>query len=128
METPCYSGKAIDEIFRYSKGIPRLINILCDHSLNVGYATDRKKIDEKLVREAIADLEASEQPPAETTGEAQTREPLWSSNPEEKPEEPHRTGLKGKKKKKWGFSSLIFWVCVLLLSGVLLLNFGSWLN
>ena len=60
LENSCYTEKAIDEIFRYSKGIPRLINILCDHSLTVGYAIDKKKIDEKIVKEAIAELEVPE--------------------------------------------------------------------
>ena len=60
LRTPCFTQKAIDEIFRYSKGIPRLINILCDRSLTVGYAMDKKKINEKVIKESIVELEAYE--------------------------------------------------------------------
>lgn len=52
-----FTDKAIDEIFTYSRGIPRLINILGDNSLVVGYADDRKTIDHAIVQECINDLE-----------------------------------------------------------------------
>ncbi|MFX0200758.1 MAG: ExeA family protein [Candidatus Hodarchaeota archaeon] len=127
MGTSCYSEKAIDEVFRYSKGIPRLINILCDHSLNVGYVLDKKRIDEKIVKEAIADLESPEQ---RSAGEAQITEPAWSSNPGEKPKKTYDTGtgMKQKRRKKRGLSSLIFWVYILVISRIFLWNFRSWLN
>ncbi len=60
LESSCYTKNAFDEIFRHSKGIPRLINVICDNALTVGYGMDRKRIDEKIVREAIADLETRE--------------------------------------------------------------------
>ena len=52
-----FTKKAIDEIFNYSRGIPRLINVLCDNSLLVGYATEQTRIDHKIIRECIDDLE-----------------------------------------------------------------------
>ncbi|MFX0200357.1 MAG: ExeA family protein, partial [Candidatus Hodarchaeota archaeon] len=60
METPCFKQNAVDEIFRFSKGIPRLINILCDNSLTIGYATDKKKIDKYIIDEVIDDLQAGQ--------------------------------------------------------------------
>jgi len=60
METPCFTEKAIDEIFRYSNGVPRTINILCENSLTIGYAMDGKRIDEKIIKDAIDDLEAGQ--------------------------------------------------------------------
>ncbi|MEK7218504.1 MAG: hypothetical protein AAB728_03490, partial [Patescibacteria group bacterium] len=32
-----FDSAAVDEIFRYSDGIPRLINILCDNALMMAY-------------------------------------------------------------------------------------------
>jgi general secretion pathway protein A len=128
MRTSCYTDKAINEIFGYSKGIPRLINILCDHSLTVGYTMERKRIDEKIVKEAILDLEASETRSAGVTQRPQQADETRPSIQVENPKTQYRTGLKGKKTKRWGLSSLVFWVYVLLLSGMLLLNFGTWLN
>ncbi len=128
MGTTCYTEKAVDEISAYSKGIPRLINILCDHSLTVGYAMERKRIDEKIVKEAILYLEPSETRSAGVTLRPQEADETRPSIQVGNPKTQYRTGLKGKKTKRWGFSSLVFWVYVLLLSGMLLLNFGSWLN
>jgi general secretion pathway protein A len=52
-----FSPKAIDEIHRYSKGIPRLINVLCDNALLLGYAIDEKVIRKSMIREVIKDLD-----------------------------------------------------------------------
>jgi len=51
-----FTPKAIKEIFRRSKGIPRVINILCDNTLLNGYALDQKVVDVKSVKEAAKDL------------------------------------------------------------------------
>jgi general secretion pathway protein A len=51
-----FTEKAIEEIFRRSKGIPRIINILCDNSLLNAYALDQKSVDNQPVKEAAKDL------------------------------------------------------------------------
>jgi len=48
-----FSDAAITRIAEYSGGIPRLINTLCDHCLLVGYADQIRRIDRKIVEEAI---------------------------------------------------------------------------
>jgi general secretion pathway protein A len=55
-----FTGDAFDEIYHYSAGIPRLINILCDRVMLIGYVTNSQAIDGRLVREGIRDLEAPE--------------------------------------------------------------------
>ena len=52
-----FTPKALREIYRYSKGIPRLINILCDNALLTGYATDQKVIGNKIISEVIGNLD-----------------------------------------------------------------------
>jgi len=49
--------QALDEIYNYSKGIPRLINNICDISLMVGFISKAKVIDSKVVKNAIKDSE-----------------------------------------------------------------------
>ena len=61
---PIFTKKAVKEIYRRTGGIPRLINVLCDNSLLVGYALDRKLINEKIIRESAKDLKLREKPPA----------------------------------------------------------------
>jgi general secretion pathway protein A len=52
-----FSDRAIDRIVRYSGGIPRLVNLLCDHSLLIGYADQRRRVDPGIVDEAWRQLD-----------------------------------------------------------------------
>ena len=52
-----FTPKAVKEIYDYSKGIPRLINIVCDNALLTGYAADQKVIGKNIVREVINHLD-----------------------------------------------------------------------
>jgi general secretion pathway protein A len=56
-----FSPKAIREIHRYSKGIPRLINVLCDNALLLGYAIGEKVVGKSMIREVIRDLDGFSQ-------------------------------------------------------------------
>jgi len=51
-----FANKAKQTIWTYSKGIPRIINIICDNSLLIGYVTDQKRIDSSIVKEVMDDL------------------------------------------------------------------------
>lgn len=53
---------AIQKITEYSKGTPRVINIVCDHCLLSGYADSKRRIDATMAREAIEYLEEGERP------------------------------------------------------------------
>jgi len=44
-------------IRRYSRGVPRLINVICDKALMAGYVMETQTIDAGLVQRAIEDLE-----------------------------------------------------------------------
>lgn len=50
---PIFTPEAILEIHRYSGGVPRLINILCDLSLLYAYVEESPKVTEEFVSEAI---------------------------------------------------------------------------
>jgi general secretion pathway protein A len=51
-----FTPLAMKRIFRYSRGTPRLINILCDRSLLVGYGEGRRQISPQLVKSAIREI------------------------------------------------------------------------
>jgi len=53
----CFTEGAIQKIYHYSHGIPRLINNICDNALLLGYANDTPIISEKTVRECVVDLD-----------------------------------------------------------------------
>ena len=48
---------AVREVYRYSKGGPRLINAVCDNALLAGYVAKQSTIDARCVRKAIQQLE-----------------------------------------------------------------------
>ena len=54
---PFFAPEAVHEIFQYSKGIPRLINVLCDKSLLTAFVSETKEVNAPLVRKAIEELE-----------------------------------------------------------------------
>jgi len=54
---PYFSAPAVWLINRYSRGIPRLINALCDKCLLAGFVEQRDKIDYRIVRRAVRELE-----------------------------------------------------------------------
>ncbi|WP_054031467.1 AAA family ATPase [Desulfatitalea tepidiphila] len=51
-----FNASAIDGIYQFSGGIPRLINILCDHALLTGYARNAKTIDARIIEECAQEL------------------------------------------------------------------------
>jgi general secretion pathway protein A len=53
-----FTSDSFDEIYHYSSGIPRLINVLCDRVLLIGYVSNTRVIDGRVVREGIRDLES----------------------------------------------------------------------
>jgi general secretion pathway protein A len=55
-KAPIFTNRAIEMVYQQSRGIPRLINILCDNALLNGFASEQTVIDQKLVRDAARDL------------------------------------------------------------------------
>ncbi len=55
-EVKLFSRKAIQEVYNFSHGYPRLINTICDHSLLTGYARDLKKIPSAVIKECAQEL------------------------------------------------------------------------
>jgi general secretion pathway protein A len=51
-----FSREALDLIFAHSQGVPRLINLVCDNALLVGYSSDTHLIDSAVVRRAISTM------------------------------------------------------------------------
>lgn len=57
MAEPLFTSSALGEIYRYSRGFPRLINIVCDNVLLAGYTEDARQISISMVKKVVADLE-----------------------------------------------------------------------
>jgi len=55
-EAPIFSPGAIDEIFAFSGGYPRLINIISDHALLSGYVQELDTVHANTIRECREEL------------------------------------------------------------------------
>ena len=51
-----FSRGALAEIFSASRGIPRLINSLCDHALLGAYSENKEQVDKKVAQKAVAEI------------------------------------------------------------------------
>lgn len=51
-----FQAGALDKIFKYSRGLPRLINVLCDRALLIAYTDETREISSKTVKQAIREL------------------------------------------------------------------------
>jgi general secretion pathway protein A len=51
-----FSPDATEQIGLYSRGIPRLINIICDNALTIAYGTSQTKVTMEMIDEVAYDL------------------------------------------------------------------------
>ena len=55
--TPHFTRPALWRVYDYSKGIPRLVNAVCDKALLAGFVQQRERIDFRMVGQAVRELE-----------------------------------------------------------------------
>jgi general secretion pathway protein A len=76
-----FTEGAIRRITEYSQGVPRVVNIVCDHCLLSGFADNKRRLDIAVVDEAIDYLEDEEQTdwtPPRRFGLAPVRGAVWT--------------------------------------------------
>jgi general secretion pathway protein A len=73
-----------DVIHARSRGVPRIINVICDATLVFGYAEERRQVDLPLMREVLSELETTGVLPSETV--QQTDLPAAGGRPDYHPE------------------------------------------
>lgn len=57
VDTIIFTPEAIDTLFSYSKGIPRIINLVCDSALLSGYLYELKTITPEIIHEVVKERE-----------------------------------------------------------------------
>ncbi len=55
-EESIFDLSAVQEVFMYSGGFPRRINVICDHALLSGYVNDSQNITAQIVQECAKEL------------------------------------------------------------------------
>ncbi|MBN3038840.1 MAG: AAA family ATPase [Candidatus Omnitrophica bacterium] len=55
-----FDDQALNEIFKYSQGIPRLINLICDKALLAAFVSETRTITQELISRCINDIEGNQ--------------------------------------------------------------------
>ena len=53
---PVFTSRAIKKIFTYSKGVPRVINLICDHALLFGSSHQKRTIECAIIQQVVQEL------------------------------------------------------------------------
>jgi hypothetical protein len=59
---PALSPEAIQLVHRYSNGIPRLINLVCEHALISAFVEQVKPIPARIIESVSVELDLDQQP------------------------------------------------------------------
>jgi general secretion pathway protein A len=76
---PIFSAKAIDVIHKYSHGIPRVINLLCEHALTGAYVEEQRPIEPPLVEEVAREFQLDEIAPIAPPGSLTVTQDVFNS-------------------------------------------------
>jgi general secretion pathway protein A len=53
---PPFSGTVLEQVFTHTSGVPRLINLLCDRALSIGFSQQQQAVDSSMLEEAAGQL------------------------------------------------------------------------
>ena len=76
---PIFSQAAMDTVHLYSLGVPRVINLLCEHSLVNAYADQQRPIAPKIVEEVAREFQLDEVGPLAPTGGGRSHDDVFNS-------------------------------------------------
>jgi general secretion pathway protein A len=76
---PIFSAPAVDAIHIYSLGIPRVINLLCEHALVNGFVEQQRPIQPKIVEEVAREFQLDEVEPVAPNGGSKIDSEVYNS-------------------------------------------------
>jgi len=76
---PIFSAKTVETIHVYSMGIPRVINLLCEHSLVNGFVEQQRPIQPKIVEEVAHEFQLDEVEPVAPNGAPKIDSDVYNS-------------------------------------------------
>ena len=119
LQTVGYKGKelfdlgSVQKIALYSKGIPRLVNVICDNALLIAYATSQSKVSAKIIDEVARDLQLVESSQVKV-------EPWRRSDVEELSEPIKQPAGRSHDERSWTGAAIAIALAVIILAGTLL--------
>ena len=76
---PIFSPQAVDTVHLYSLGIPRVINLLCEHSLVNAFAEQQRPIQPKIVEDVAREFQLDEVEPIAPNGASRIDTDVYNS-------------------------------------------------
>jgi len=76
---PIFSTKTVETIHVYSLGIPRVINLLCEHSLVNGFVEQQRPIQPKIIEEVAHEFQLDEVEPVAPNGAPKIDSDVYNS-------------------------------------------------
>ena len=76
---PIFSAQAVDAVHIYSLGIPRVINLLCEHSLVNAFVEQQRPIEAKIVEEVAREFQLDEMEPIAPSGGSRIDTDVYNS-------------------------------------------------
>ena len=134
LQTVGYQGKelfnpgSVQKIALYSRGIPRLINAICDNALLIAYATSQIQISAKIIDEVGRDLQLLGSPQLKTAErtessrqtKAQYHDKPGRSEVEEFPTASEQASREHHHKRSWTGAGIAIMLGLIILAGTVL--------
>lgn len=76
---PIFGPAAIDAIHKYAHGIPRVINLLCEHALTGAYVEEQRPIEPALIDEVAREFQLDEIAPIAAPGSLTVTQDVFNS-------------------------------------------------
>jgi len=77
--TPIFSKAAMDMVHLYSLGVPRVVNLLCEHSLVNAFVEQQRPIGPKIVEEVAREFQLDEVEPIAPPGGGRSAADVYNS-------------------------------------------------
>jgi type II secretory pathway predicted ATPase ExeA len=77
--TPVFSEKAVEAVHLYSMGIPRVVNLLCEHSLVNAFVDQQRPIGPKIVEDVAREFQLDEVEPIAPAGGVNNNSDVYNS-------------------------------------------------
>jgi general secretion pathway protein A len=74
-----FSPKALEAVHLYSLGIPRVVNLLCEHALVNAYVDGQRPVESKIVEDVAREFQLDEVEPIAPIGGARSGADVYSS-------------------------------------------------
>ena len=125
-----FQQDAVREVYNFSQGAPRLINILCDRALLTGFVENKKKIDLDIILECAEELQIqphvddkknkvkqAQEPPLQAAplqDELQNSEIKAETGQEIEDIEFDLSDIRKRKGSMWGIYTIFFFLLILI--------------